>query len=498
MTKGIILARKQLKKYRNKIKKYSLYLLLLFTILILSSFFINLNIFNPIDFRPTKKIDNSRKYKTKLFFNDNLLDESFKEIISKEINKATNSIEMAIYSFSSLSLKEDIYKANERGVKVTIISSKNKDRQHRIIFNDLPNDIEFISLGSTNPPEYMHHKFIIIDREKENQRLITSSANFTDTQILFDPSYLLLTYDENIIEAFTQEFDFLSKKISGKKKISQANYRPWSRRINYENSFIDIWFSPGFKKFNINEKIIELINSANYDIKIMIWYLTNKDIAKNLINQAIEGKKITIIVDDAHIFSEYSIFPYLLYKKNKFSLDNLEIVSDLWRTVDLFNKIPEDVNNNNFFNPFFHHHALIIDNELLLFGTNNWTNQGANVNDENAIITNKTKLINSYLESFNFHYNNLRNKPIKTTIENNYLLIKNTNSFKENNDLNIIVLGFNDLLVDYPVICYQDKYINNKILIKNDCKNKYLNTYIYNNKGKVYANNLIYYNKTTH
>ena len=54
-----------------------------------------------------------------------------------------------------------------------------------------------------------------------------------------------------------------------------------------------------------------------------------------------------------------------------------------------------------------HHKFALADNDLLLTGSYNWTRSAATENDENIIVTNNRKLVNSFQSKFDELWNRL-------------------------------------------------------------------------------------------
>jgi phosphatidylserine/phosphatidylglycerophosphate/cardiolipin synthase-like enzyme len=482
-------------KARKKIKKQiktliALMIIFIITLFIISIFFSS-KFFQKRTYQPAI-LKEAEYFQGEIFFNNRKEDEIFEKIIAKSIESAQKSIDIAMYSFNVFALKRDLYRAHERGVEINIILSKNKIQQHQIVFEDLPKGINISYVGSAeddNFSQYMHHKFIIIDKNTEQAKLITGSVNFTEYQLLFDPSYLLITADSNIIEAYTKEFTRLQNNYSGPDKLRLANYRPWAERINYQDSFLDIYFSPGFKENNINSKITELIQSAEKEIKIMAWQASDMNIAKNIIVQARKGLEIKIIVDDANFADQFSIFPHLLKAKKQYQLENLEIVTDTWKSLDLYNEIPNELVGDNFFNSFFHHHALLVDNNLVLFGTNNWSNMGSNINDENTMISDNKYLVNRFNDVFDFHHQKLRKKSINIEINQQKITLE-PQVLDRYRGSNISIFAFNDFIAQASDICYETLKIDNSE-IDIQCNNKFFDIYIHDQDGVIQAGNIV-------
>jgi phosphatidylserine/phosphatidylglycerophosphate/cardiolipin synthase-like enzyme len=486
--------KKNIKYSRIKSKLYKLILLFFIfcLLLVLISLIFKPTFLSTFKFSPLLTSINLTEFKGEIFFNNQLNTNTFEQIISDQILSAQKSIDLAIYSIGNKSLIRDLNRAHEKGVEIRIITSGDKDNQHELAFLRLSPQIKTISRGTDNDFfQLMHHKFMIIDKDTDKETLLTGSVNFTDWQILFDPGFLLITQETELIKSYDQEFKRLFKGLSGVDKFKSNDYKPWAHRINYQDSYLDIWFSPGTRHFNINKKIIELIESAQNNIKILIWQANDKGIAQSLLRQAYNGIDIKIIADDANLLNKDSIFNNLIPYSNSSEL-NLEISSDLWRTVNLFNQIPLEIIGVDFFNSFLHHHTLIIDDELVVFGTNNWTMMGSLINDENIIISNNKNIVQNFIENFNHHYQELRNKKLNIQIHDNNLVIKDED-LQYYSQHNIIIFAYKDALTEMPIICFQDIVNNSSIRIKNECLNHFLDIYIYDNSGQVLANNLIKY-----
>jgi len=493
-----------LKKILRKNKKNIILFVVFFIILLFFCFLLgttirkdDLSIPSLTEQRPAKEIKiNNRDFIGQVYFNDQFYTEIFSDLIIPEIKKARSSIEVAMYSFNSEKLRDEIYLANKRGVKVTLILNKRKKKQHDIVFANLPQNIKRFDLGESTEEQIglMHHKFVIIDRGKKNQKLITGSLNWTKLQEKFDPGCLLITPDQEIIESYGEEFERLKSGIGESQKLKIKNYRPWAKRINYRDCFVDLWWSPGIKSNSIKQEIIDLVNKAEKNIKIIIWQATDYNIAKAIIEKATKGIEVKIITEDFNIWYEDSMFPYIFREIQKAGLKNIEIVDDTWRTLDLKDEVP-DPPNRAAFNSFIHRHTLIIDDQIVLFGTNNWSKGGTYRNDENIIITNNKNIVSSFIKSFAYHYNKLRKNTLSMKIQNNSLFVDLDDDYLGKKL--IMVISENYDLNENPFICTKDKIIKNNhtFVIPLDCRNHNLNVFIYDANGDLVAGNLIIVNK---
>lgn len=397
-------------------KKYTRILFFLFPIIFIILIFLisllarnlgqRLDLYVMPDFAKPGYMENSDSMvDLQLFFNDDLGSKIFSDLIIDDLNSAQHSIEIAMYALSSPDLVESIYKADRRGVRVFLILDGKKQETHDQAFRDLPSSITRLDIAGRSKQGYaslMHHKFAIIDRGRDGQKLLFGSYNWTQLQEEYDPSFIMRTTDQKIIDSFGREFDLLSGNLSGVNKISMDKHKIWDLSYEAGGYHYEVWFGPGSQRINFSRRIAQLIEEAKQDIKVMIWNFTDISLADKLLERALAGVKVTIIADNYNYYHEHSVFPYLENVKNKYSLSNLEILTDDARQNEV--EILLNVEGNEEIDPFLHHHLLIVDNDKVLFGTNNWSKAGSYFNDESMIVTNDRRLLKGFLQSFDFNY----------------------------------------------------------------------------------------------
>lgn len=347
-----------------------------------------------------KEVDATEPVNAEIIFNNEIGTDIFSKRIVEEFDQAQSSIEVAMYAFTLTSVREAIYRADARGVKVTIITDAKKDEMHDIFFINASDSIELLS--PSNNSTLMHHKFAIVDRDTKNAKLIFGAYNFTELQEKYDPSFLLISDNEDLIDSFGREFSRLKSSLSGLSKYKDDNYSPWDLSLKAGSYDYEVWFSPGKKGDSIKEKLVNLVQGAENNIKIMIWDFTDKDLAVEIVKKARAGIKVQMIVDTWNFNNPNSVFHYLLEAKERYSLDNFELITDHKNGDLILAAAGEDVQAD--FDPFLHHHLLIIDDATALFGTNNWSRSGSYNNDESMMVTNDNQIVADFLMSFDYHY----------------------------------------------------------------------------------------------
>ena len=336
-----------------------------------------------------------------VYFNDEINTTVFTDLIVSQIESAKESIHIAMYSFDMQLVRDALVSAYDRGVDVTLVFDQSKKEQHDHVFADDLNKFKIFHIGGDieTSGDYMHHKFMIVDPETSHPSLLMGSLNYTRLQELYDPSFIMKTSDPDLIEAFNDEFELLTEDKRGYKKFREESFQPFSRNLTYNNGHVEAWFSPGFKSNSVKQRMLDLIEDAGTSIDIMIWRMTDEDIAKSLFIKASEGVNVRILTDDLFLLEKNSAIMHL-YERVLFSNNqNIEIVSDFSR-VDMLSN--ENLGPN--FNPFLHQHTIIVDDLTVLTGTNNWSYNGFHKNDESVILTDVPNVVDAFIDSFNNHY----------------------------------------------------------------------------------------------
>ncbi|MFZ4648741.1 MAG: phospholipase D-like domain-containing protein [Patescibacteria group bacterium] len=343
---------------------------------------------------PAKLIEVKDNFSGQLYFNNEFGKNIFSSVIIEAINQSKKSIELAVYSMDDTRIRDAVYRAEKRGVKVILIFSDKRKAGHNQIFKDLPLNIKRIDVPSVDG--YMHHKFLIIDRGTAQEKLFFGSYNFTYLQEKYDPCFLLETSRPEIIAIFGQEFDRLVAGLYGRDKLD-VNHDPLITRIQYPEGFLEIWFTPQ-ESNGLRERMMELISGSKQGIKILIWNFTSKSLALDLVNAA-KSTSVKIVTDDFNFSLPDSAFNFLLTEKKNNKLDNLEIITDARRNEEV-SKLSGDKNLNS----FMHHHLMLIDDQIAIFGTNNWSENGFYHSDESVMISNISSIVSPFVDTWQINY----------------------------------------------------------------------------------------------
>jgi phosphatidylserine/phosphatidylglycerophosphate/cardiolipin synthase-like enzyme len=125
---------------------------------------------------------------------------------------------------------------------------------------------------------------------------------------------------------------------------------------------------------NIRDFVIKILKSAQKDLKICMFTISDDPIAETVAGCHKMGIQVRVITDDGKIFDKGS---------DIYSLDRTGV------------KIKIDS-----FRSLMHHKFVIIDNQKLLTGSYNWTRTGSDVNNENVLLTTNGNIVRAYRKEF--------------------------------------------------------------------------------------------------
>lgn len=266
--------------------------------------------------------------------------------ILNNINNAQNSIDIAIYGYSSIpDIEIALRNAIKRGVKIRMVYDSDNNG------NNIYENTYFLAnlignsksdIDSKNPRYLMHNKFFVLD----NKIVITGSANLSYTDMSeYNANALLVINSEEIAKLYKREFE------------QMYNGRFHSDKISY-NKGENIFFSPQDK--TITNGILPIIQSAKSYVYIPAFIIIENQIIKELINAKRRGVDVKIIAD-------------ALNASNKNSKINELRASG----------VPVKIEN---YAGKLHSKTMIIDDKYLIIGSMNFSYSGENRNDENLII----------------------------------------------------------------------------------------------------------------
>ena len=274
-----------------------------------------------------------------------------------EIDNSNSTIDIALYGYREVpEITSALKRAKTRGVRIRYVydslydTSRNYYPDNEVIEKLASSYRSDRSSSQTLSNMLMHNKFLIFD----NKTVYTGSMNLSSTGTSgFDVNSIIIIKSIEVANLYTKEFEqMLNGKFHTEKNIFTTN-----RKFLLDNSEIEIYFSPKDKTTN---RILELIKNAKTYIYIPTFLITHNEIATELINAHNRGVDVRIIIDANSVTTRNTKHSQL--RKSGIML----------KTENYAGKL--------------HAKTMIIDDTYFVSGSMNFSNSGANKNDENLVI----------------------------------------------------------------------------------------------------------------
>jgi phosphatidylserine/phosphatidylglycerophosphate/cardiolipin synthase-like enzyme len=287
------------------------------------------------------------------------------EALASAIDQARVSVDAAIYDLNLWSIRDALVAAHRRGIMVRLVTeSDNLDEM------EVQELIEVgIQVQGDRHEGLMHHKFVVIDRSE----LWTGSLNFTTGGSYLNNNNLICIRSTRLAEDYTQEFEqmFIDDHF-GREKSTQTPYPS----LTVNDSLIEVYFSP---EDGTLEHILNAVNQAQESIYFMAYSFTSDELSSALIERANSGVTVQGVFDKDQ------------YRSNSGTeFDNL-----------LNSGINVDLDGNP---RLMHHKVIIIDQQVVITGSYNFSNNAEYNNDENTLIIHNQDIVAQYLAEFQAVY----------------------------------------------------------------------------------------------
>ncbi len=281
--------------------------------------------------------------------------------LAEAIDSAKLTVDVAIYSLSLNSIRDALLRAHDRGVQVRIVmESDNLDRSDPQKLKDAG-----IPILGDRREGLMHDKFVVID----NSEVWMGSMNFTDSGGYTDNNNMMRIRSVKMAENYTKEFEemFVDDKF-GEDVVSETP----NPRVTINDTPIDIYFSPDD---NVQANFVELVNNAQHSIYFMAFSFTADEIGKAVRARAQEGVTVAGVMETE------------------------QVNSNIGTEFDPFKQAGLDVFRDGIEGQM-HHKVMVIDQNIVIFGSYNFTNSAETRNDENLLVVYNEDIAAQFIAEF--------------------------------------------------------------------------------------------------
>ena len=287
------------------------------------------------------------------------------ESLAAAIDLARISVDVAIYDLNLWSVRDALIAAHRRGVEVRMATDS--DNMDEMEIQELKET--GIEVLGDRKEGLMHHKFVIIDRTE----VWTGSLNFTTGGGYLDNNNLIRLRSSKLAEDYTREFEqmFVNDHFGSDKTPGTPN-----PTVTVNGSQIEVYFSP---EDGALEHILNAVNSAQESITFMAYSFTTDALAEALIERAKAGVSVRGVFDKDQYHSNAGT-----------EFDTLHNAGvDVWL----------DGNSR-----LMHHKVIIIDEQVVITGSYNFSNNAEHTNDENTLIIHNQDIAAQYMIEFQQTY----------------------------------------------------------------------------------------------
>jgi phosphatidylserine/phosphatidylglycerophosphate/cardiolipin synthase-like enzyme len=283
------------------------------------------------------------------------------EYLAEAIDQARLSVDVAIYDLNLWSIRDALINAHRRGVEVRVVTeSDNTDEQEIQDLKDAG-----ITVLSDRHEALMHDKFVVIDRSE----VWTGSMNFSMGSAYLDNNNLIRIWSAKLAENYTREFEqmFVDDHF-GKAKINQTP----NSTVMIDGSQVEVYFSP---EDGTLAHILEVVGLAKESISFLAYSFTSDSLAEALLERTNSGVVVQGVFDKDQYHANYGT------EFDRLSAAGLDIRLDG--------------------NPrLMHDKVIIIDNQVVITGSYNFSNNAEYNNDENTLIIHNPEIANLYTAEF--------------------------------------------------------------------------------------------------
>ncbi len=281
--------------------------------------------------------------------------------LAAAIDSARLTVDVAIYSLSLNSIRDALLRAHDRGIQVRMVmESDNLDRADPQILVDAG-----IPILGDRREGLMHDKFVVID----NSEVWMGSMNFTDSGTYTDNNNLMRIQSVKMAENYTKEFEEMFTDDKFGPDVVPETPNP---RVTLDDTPIDVYFSPDD---HVQASFLDLVDNAQESIYFMAFSFTSDPIGEAVRARAVDGVTVAGVMETE------------------------QVKSNIGTEFDPFKQAGLDVAMDG--NPGqMHHKVMIIDQNIVIFGSYNFTASAETKNDENLLVIYNTDIAEWFIAEF--------------------------------------------------------------------------------------------------
>ncbi len=301
------------------------------------------------------------------------------DTIKAYIDRAQNTLDVALYNTNSTVVVAAFNAALDRGVQVRWIAEGSSGNT---ALGNLSPAIPVL-YRTNSEGSGMHNKFMVADAEDAQRALVMSgSCNWTTQSFFDDHNNLVFVQDQSLARCYRMEFEEMwggsgAQPVPAMSKFGADKTDNTPHLFNVGGVEVESFFSP---TDGVAARITRALDQAQSSVRAALYVFTDNDLGDAVLN-AFERPGMLVQGDVEDVGSIGSEFGYLT-----------------GQGIELFSHANEP--------GLLHHKYAILDAEmgadpLVVTGSHNWTAAASSVNDENALIIHSAGVANLFHQEWN-------------------------------------------------------------------------------------------------
>jgi len=281
-------------------------------------------------------------------------------VLAEAIDRAEESVDVAVYDFNLWSLRDALIRAAGRGVQVRLVTDSDNILRPEVAALE---GVGIPVLGDRREP-LMHHKFTVID----GAEVWTGSMNYTLTDGYLNDNNLVRIRSAELAESFTREFEemFLEDRFGALSLADTPRRTPV-----VAGTQLEVYFSPDDEPA---ARLVELVLEARESVEFLAFSFTLDPLREALVERAAQGVRVRGVIETDQAGNAGS---------------ELTALREAGLDVRL------DGNPRN-----MHHKVIVIDGSLVITGSYNFSTSAEESNDENVLIVHSGDIASLFLIEF--------------------------------------------------------------------------------------------------
>ena len=305
------------------------------------------------------------------------------DTIKAYIDRAQQTLDIAMYNTNSTMLVSAVNAAKARGVQVRwIAEGSNNNTALSGLDPSIPVLYRTDGLGSGT-----HDKFFIADAEDTQRATIMGgSCNWTVQSFFDDYNNIVFIQDQALARCYRMEFEEMWGGSGAQPVLALSRFGPdktdnTPHLFNVGGKEVESWFSPSD---GVTDHIVHELNAAQSSVRLALYVFTENDLGDAVLD-AYYRPGVLVEGDVEDISSAGSEFNYLV-----------------GYGIDLHSHADEP--------GLLHHKYAILDegttgDPRVITGSHNWTAAAETVNDENTLVIHDATVANLFYQEWYARHN---------------------------------------------------------------------------------------------